>query len=269
LQDELKDQEMYRVNTVRFFWHSLGLGLMYLFCSLYLWAMISSFSFIHLLISLGYVLILCIFPDQWLQQLFVNKSSGMKGEVAVSPASSPYQPSPSKSLFWIRALLSFFLSLSLIYVSEGLPVWTEYAGYFLEYSPYWLMIWAMSFTFMHFFPTYWRKTSDLYKNTQIPFKRFKVYQRSQQQERLLSLLEQGDKWSRDLLGERERLRNERNEALFNGDLMRRKRVFETQLERLGYLYDLGMGGEESTLNASFRTARSQGKFSQKNTLQSE
>ena len=71
-----------------------------------------------------------------------------------------------------------------------------------------------------------------------------------------------------MLSEKERLRNERNEALFNGELVRRKRMYETQLERLGYLYDLGMGGEESSLNASFRRPRRRA-YSAEDSLRSE
>lgn len=267
LQNELKDQEMYRSNSGKFFWNSLGLGLIFVFCSLYLWAMISAFSFTHLLLALGYVFILCIFPDKWMYQLFGNPST--QEDSAGTKEKSSYDAPISKSLFWVRALLTFFLSLSLIYVSEGLPVWTEYFTYFFEYSPYWLMIWAMSFALLHFLPAYRRKTSELYRNTITPYRRFKAYQRSTQHEKLMELVAQGDKWNKEMLDERERLRNERNNALFNGELIRRKRVFETQLERLGYLYDLGMGGEESTLNASFKRPRSRGKLSQESSYHND
>lgn len=265
LQDELRDQAMYKENSGKFFWNSFGLGLIYVFCSVYLWSMISAFSFTHLLLALGYVFILVIFPDRWMQQLFG------KGQAPISNSEGDImdETPPSKSLFWVRLMLTFFLSLSLIYVSEGLPVWTEYFSYFAEYSPYWLMIWAMSFALLHFLPAYRRKTTFLYKNTITPYRRFKANERSLQQQRLMELLEQGDKWSKEMLSDKERLRNERNEALFNGELVRRKRMYETQLERLGYLYDLGMGGEESSLNASFRRPRSRRAYTQEDTLRSE
>ncbi|MEM7370792.1 MAG: hypothetical protein AAF587_19415 [Bacteroidota bacterium] len=232
LQNELEDQQGRKVLSNRFFFHGLGLGAVYVFSTMFLWRLISDFSMTHLFLAACYMLILSIFPDNWIYELFSS-----------APENNKNQKHPVRKLFRIRVLLSLVLSLALILTSEGL-LWSEYIQYFFEYSPYWIITWILSFSLLHFLPAYRTNTIEVYRKLQETNRRFQVYQRSKQEKYMLKLLEQSDRWQEEHFSEKESKRKQKMESLYDDFLETRKRIYEKQLARLRYLYDLGMGGEE-------------------------
>lgn len=240
LKDELEDQQARQIYSNRFFYHALGLGAVYVFCTLFLWRLISNFSATHLFMAACYMLILSIFPDKWMYELF-SSDTELKKE-------TKRQKNPHRKLLTIRLLLSLVLSIALIFTSEGLPIWS--IMYFLEYSPFWIITWILSFSLLHFLPYFRSKTSEIYHSLQESNRRYQVYKRSKQEKYMLNLLEQSDRWNEEHFSSKERLRKEKMETFYNDYLETRKRIYEKQLARLRYLYDLGMGGEEIDLQSN-------------------